>query len=345
MLDTYVRTTKYNPFRGLLVRYKVMLLQDGTRITGTGEKVYEAPNGETLDGEIHYVGDQRIRVTFDGSIRKSYFTRSCAYLHMIHAGEKRVSSAFFVLRCSGWSRRLYLDGSFAMTASDASGTAHAVHLPLDQRVDEYHGVPIQWFSRLIEFITTRIYKREWQILQEKVASALLTSPRNTRTQNLHLPISALILAEDKRFYKHGGVDPIGIFRAIWQTVVFSRLQGGSTVEQQLVRVLLHDYRLSIYRKLKEIVLASRLHRVIDKDLIPVVYLTVAYYGWRMNGIHQAATHLGINLKAPTIKDAAMLVARIKVPEPHRPNSRLQERLQTRVDLILMLLRARPYLSF
>jgi len=132
-------------------------------------------------------------------------------------------------------------------------------------------------------------------------------------------VAALVVAEDRRFYSHSGTDPIAICRALFQTISGGNIQGGSTIEQQLVRRLTSDYRKSVKRKLKEISLAVRLHRVLRKDQIPIAYLVSAYYGWHMNDVRQAARSLSIDLKDPTVDEAARLIARLRYPEPHHPS--------------------------
>jgi hypothetical protein len=217
---------------------------------------------------------------------------------------------------------VHLTGRFSSTAGDASGTAVLQRIPVPNRVAEYRGLPLEWFSRLVEVVTATAYRNEWNQLNARVNDLAITGKEFWKTHNCHLLVAALVLAEDRRFYSHGGVDPIAMCRALFKTIFGSKIQGGSTIEQQLVRVLTSDYRKSLKRKVKEIVLAVRLHRVLGKNQIPVVYLVSAYFGWHMNGVRQAAQRLSINLKDPTVEDAARLIARIRYPEPHHPSARL-----------------------
>ena len=134
-------------------------------------------------------------------------------------------------------------------------------------------------------------------------------------------------------------------RALFKTIVESKIQGGSTIEQQLVRVLTSDYRKSLKRKFKEIALAVRLHGVLRKDQIPVTYLVSAYYGWHMNGVLQAAQRLSIDLKDPTVEEAAHLIARIRYPEPRHPSSNLSILIAKRQEWIARELRGRMRLLY
>jgi len=140
-------------------------------------------------------------------------------------------------------------------------------------------------------------------------------------------------------------DPIAVCRALFKTIVEGKIQGGSTLEQQLVRVLTSDYRKSLKRKLKEITLAERLHRELTKDQIPVAYLASAYYGWHMNGVRQAAQRLSIDLKSPTVDEAAHLIARIRYPEPLYPSPDRSMLIANRQEWIARELRARMHLLY
>jgi len=140
----------------------------------------------------------------------------------------------------------------------------------------------------------------------------------------------LIAGEDRRFGRHVGIDLKGITRAIWRLFRNGKLQGASTIEQQLVRVLTKDYRKTLARKLKEIILALRLSAVVPKRDIPGIYLCRAYYGWRMNGVLQAAKRLGIDLTRMDYAQAGQIIARIKCPEPQHPSPDTAARIQQRV---------------
>lgn len=78
-------------------------------------------------------------------------------------------------------------------------------------------------------------------------------------------VTFLIIGEDHRYYKHIGFDVVGICRAIYRDVFQGKREGASTIEQQLVRVLIEDYRYSIRRKIKEIFLATKLKRFANKN--------------------------------------------------------------------------------
>jgi membrane peptidoglycan carboxypeptidase len=99
---------------------------------------------------------------------------------------------------------------------------------------------------------------------------------------------ALIAAEDRRFYSHGGIDPVGIARALWTNLRSSRTQGGSTLTQQLVKNEFLSSERTLWRKAREAVLSVKLERTADKDEILEHYLNTVYFGRGAYGIEAAA---------------------------------------------------------
>jgi len=340
VLETAISQTEYNPFKKMVLRYKILLLQDGTGLHGTAEKVYEKSDKERV-----FTGINRTNATIEGTVRKAYLGRSTIFLHAVEEGERRSFSWILEARCRHFGPRMRLTGQFSSTAGNAYGTVALTRIPIPNQVNEYRGMPLRWFSRLIEIVTAHAYREEWNQLRARIASLTAIADKFWKTHNSHIVAAALVLAEDRRFYSHGGTDPIAMGRALFKTVVENKIQGGSTLEQQLVRLLLSDYRKSLGRKLKEIVLAVRLHRVLQKDQIPVAYLVLAYFGWQMNGVRQAAHRLSINLKAPMVDEAAILIARIRYPEPRHPGFRWSMLTAKRQEWIAREIRARTYLLY
>jgi penicillin-binding protein 1A len=150
-------------------------------------------------------------------------------------------------------------------------------------------------------------------------------------------IEALIAGEDNRYLHHIGFDVLSILRATFVYLTRKRIQGASTIEQQLVRTLLKDYRRSIKRKLREIWLAAITSFLYSKQEIAVTYLYNAYYGWKMNGIEQAAVRLGFEIGTATESQAASLIARLKYPEPKEQSESRDVQIDNRTKYILRLL--------
>jgi Transglycosylase len=335
ILESTTSETEFNPYKGMVLRYQVLLLQDGTKVHGTAEKTYERSDKVRV-----FTGVSRTTAVLDGTIEKAYGSRSTVVLHVVEEGKRRPFSWMVEARCQSFGRRMHLVGRFSSTASDSSGAVVLQRVRNANRLDEYRGLPLRWFSRVVEILTFRLYSKEWNELRAKINLLSIRAEEFWKTHDCLLPIAALVVAEDRRFYSHGGTDPIAICRALLRTVVGGKIQGGSTIEQQLVRRLTSDYRKSLSRKFKEIALAVRLHRVLPKDQIPIAYLLSAYYGWHMNGVRQAAKRLSIELENPTVKGAADLIARIRYPEPRHSSPSRQALIAKRREWIASELRAR-----
>ena len=125
----------------------------------------------------------------------------------------------------------------------------------------------------------------------------------------------LVVGEDHRIASHPGVDPVALCRAAWRTYGRDRVEGGSTVAMQLVRVLTGRFENNWRRKTREMALAVVATRYAHWSELMSLYLLVGYYGWRMNGFRQACGRLGIDPETCSLRDSAMLVARLKYPQP------------------------------
>lgn len=146
----------------------------------------------------------------------------------------------------------------------------------------------------------------------------------------------LIAGEDHRFYHHLGVDPLALCRAAWKTVFCGCQQGASTIAMQIVRTITGRYEKTWRRKVCEIILAVRLTQYVDKERLPILYLWVAYYGWRMNNFDQACSRLLINPISISELEAAKFVARLKYPEPRDYNIYRLRKIQCRAQYLLEL---------
>jgi hypothetical protein len=145
---------------------------------------------------------------------------------------------------------------------------------------------------------------------------------------------ALIAAEDHRFLRHRGVDPIATLRAVVGLATGRALGGGSTIEQQLYRTLTNRRERTMARKLRELVGAALLSNGHDKATLAACYLASAYFGAAMNGLEQATRTLSLSLHGLTAEQAAGLVARLKYPEPREPGPRRREQIVRRTRWVL-----------
>ena len=131
---------------------------------------------------------------------------------------------------------------------------------------------------------------------------------------------AVIATEDARFYSHHGVDPTGIARAIYQNWRRRRIvEGGSTITQQLAKVLFLTPDKSLERKLKEAVLALLLERRYSKNRILELYLNQIYFGQGAFGVEAAArTFFGKSVGELTLAESALLAGLPKAPATYSP---------------------------
>ncbi len=142
---------------------------------------------------------------------------------------------------------------------------------------------------------------------------------------------AFVAAEDRRFFQHHGVDERGIIRAfIGNLANPGRPQGGSTITQQVVKNLLVGEDVTYERKIREMIVASRLENTLSKAEILELYLNSAYLGRGSWGIEMAArSYFGKSAKALTLGEGAMLAGLLKGPSyfnPDRHPDRAKERL-------------------
>ncbi|MGH3007919.1 MAG: transglycosylase domain-containing protein [Gaiellaceae bacterium] len=131
---------------------------------------------------------------------------------------------------------------------------------------------------------------------------------------------ATVAIEDRRFYQHGGVDPVGIARAIVADAFAGRIvQGGSTITQELVRNLYLSQQQTVRRKVVEACLAIKLARVWSKDRILTAYLNDVYYGAHAYGIEAAAeTYFSVPARRLTLEQAALLAGLPQAPSLYDP---------------------------
>jgi penicillin-binding protein 1A len=146
---------------------------------------------------------------------------------------------------------------------------------------------------------------------------------------------AFVSAEDKRFYQHHGVDERGMIRAFAGNLAKSgRPQGGSTITQQVVKNLLTGDDATYDRKIREIILASRLERALSKSEILALYLNFIYLGRGSWGIETAAqSYFGKPASALTLPEGALLAGLTKGPNTFSPD-RHPERARERQTYVL-----------
>jgi penicillin-binding protein 1A len=161
-------------------------------------------------------------------------------------------------------------------------------------------------------------------------------------------INAVVAAEDRDFFEHRGVDPIGITRAMVANIRNEGVQqGGSTITQQYVKNVYLTQERTLTRKVKEAALAVKVERELSKEEILTRYLNVIYFGRGAYGVEAASrSYFGKHVEALTLPEAAYLAGLIRSPEsadaqlpPSDPNHEQQrstadERRRSVLDAML-----------
>ncbi len=125
---------------------------------------------------------------------------------------------------------------------------------------------------------------------------------------------AVLAAEDRDFYNHGGISPIGIARAAFNNVTGGNTQGGSTITQQYAKIAYLTQDRTWDRKIREALLAFKLETIISKEQILEDYLNTIYFGRNANGIEAASiTYFGVPVSELNFEQAAVLASVIKSP--------------------------------
>ncbi len=146
---------------------------------------------------------------------------------------------------------------------------------------------------------------------------------------------AFLAIEDRRFYSHHGVDPVGLVRAVIADVLHhGAAQGGSTITQQLAKNLFLNHQRTLWRKLQELVLALWIERKFKKNEILELYLNRVYFGSGAYGVEAAAQrYFGKGARNVSLAEAAMLAGLVKSPSKLAP-SRNPDGAERRAQVVL-----------
>jgi len=166
---------------------------------------------------------------------------------------------------------------------------------------------------------SRIYSAEGRIIDEFARERRLFTPAEDIPD---LVKQAFISAEDKNFYSHGGFDALGIASALWDAVESrgETIRGASTITQQVMKNFLLSGDRRIERKVKEIILATRIEETLSKEDILELYLNEIFLGQNSYGVTAAAqSYFNKSLDALSPHEAAMLAAMPKAPSDYHPD--------------------------
>jgi penicillin-binding protein 1A len=148
-------------------------------------------------------------------------------------------------------------------------------------------------------------------------------------------INAVIATEDRRFFNHHGIDIFGVIRAAYENNKAGHIvQGGSTITQQLAKLLFLNPERNFKRKIQEVLLALQLERKFTKEQILTCYLNRAYFGAGNYGVGNAAKfYFGKNVAEINLKESALLAGLLKAPSKFSPKNN-KELAQDRADEVL-----------
>lgn len=183
--------------------------------------------------------------------------------------------------------------------------------------------------------STKIYDRTGDILLYDVHQDIKRTVIPYEEMGVNIK-NATVAIEDAEFYNHKGIRIRSIIRGtIWAKLTGKKIQGGSTITQQLIKNTLLTPEVSIKRKIKEWILATKLEKVMSKEDILALYLNEAPYGGNIYGIEEAS--LAFFNKKPidlTLAESAYLAAIPNGPTYYSPYRKNRDKLEDRKNLVL-----------
>jgi penicillin-binding protein 1A len=188
---------------------------------------------------------------------------------------------------------------------------------------------------------SRIYSGEGALMDEFARERRIFTPIDEIPEPIR---QAFISAEDKNFYSHAGFDPLGIAAAIYEAARGGNLRGASTITQQVMKNFLLTGERSGERKVKEIILATRLESTLSKDKILELYLNEIFLGQNSYGVTAAAqVYFAKSLEELTLAEIAYLAALPQAPSVLHP-VRGKERAIARRNYVLGQMRENGYIT-
>ena len=202
----------------------------------------------------------------------------------------------------------------------------------------YFGRDLPDYQQLAHYeppITTRVHAGDGRLLAEYSTERRVFMPIGAIPKKV---IQAFLSAEDKNFYSHRGVDPVSMLRAAltdlgrWHSK--RRPVGASTITQQVAKNMLLSNELTMSRKIKEVLLATRIEEALSKDRILELYLNEIYLGSGAYGVEAAALiYFNKSLDELTLGEAAFLAGLPKAPNNYNPG-RYPQQAKARRDWVL-----------
>ena len=169
-------------------------------------------------------------------------------------------------------------------------------------------------------VSSKVYSGNGELVNDFSTEKRIFVPYNAISEKV---INAFLSAEDKNFYSHPGVDAKGVLRAIINNISniasSKRLEGASTITQQVAKNFLLTNEVSLNRKIKEAILAFRIERVLSKERILELYLNQIYLGGGAYGVASASLeYFDKSISELNYDEAALLAALPKAPSRYNP---------------------------
>jgi penicillin-binding protein 1A len=166
-------------------------------------------------------------------------------------------------------------------------------------------------------LATKVYSYDGELLGQFYIKQRAYTPIDSIPKNL---INALIATEDRKFYRHWGIDLDRVLKAMVKNILSFRIrEGASTITQQLARNLYLSQELSITRKIREAITAIQIERTYTKEEILEMYLNIAYFGMSAYGVESASfVYFGKSPSELTLAECALLVGMLRSPARYNP---------------------------
>ncbi len=212
----------------------------------------------------------------------------------------------------------------------------------------YFSIGLPDYKKLSNYqppISSRVYSDDGKLIAEYAVEKRLFIPFESIPKKV---INSFLSAEDKNFFKHPGIDAKGILRALIRNLSNlsknKRLEGASTITQQVAKNFLLNNEVSLNRKIKEAILAFRIERAYSKERILELYLNQIYLGQGTYGIAAASLeYFDKSVKDLNYAEAALLAALPKAPSKYDP-FKYYDVAKFRRNLVLKNLRDNDYIS-
>ena len=194
-------------------------------------------------------------------------------------------------------------------------------------------------------VSSKMYSGDGDLVADFSKEKRIFVPYSVIPSNV---INAFLSAEDKNFFTHPGVDAKGVLRATFNNITnimtSKRLEGASTITQQVAKNFLLTNEVSINRKIKEAILAFRIERALNKERILELYLNQIYLGSGAYGVAAASLeYFDKSIKELNYAEAALLAALPKAPSKYNPYNNI-DLAKFRRDLVLKNLNQNGFLS-